>query len=116
MVQLIPLHVDTGAADGLRQAFGEPQRAWPAHVVAQIQVELGLERRVPLGALIRFFDRQNERHECFGHEPAAEATELAPRIGPGAQAIGAGNLVHGTAPTGFMTPVLLRYGPLETAA
>ena len=33
MVQLITLEIDLRPAELLRQAFGEPKRAWPAHIM-----------------------------------------------------------------------------------
>jgi hypothetical protein len=93
-MMLLPLEVDFGAAELFRQAFGEPERAGAADIILQIGVQLDLEAGVRLRRLVGFFEFQDQRHEGFRDEPAAEVAEAAPTIRAGAEGVGEQRVVH----------------------
>ena len=62
VVQLLALQIDLGAAEILRQALGEIERARAPDIVLEQVVELGLESGIRLRLLICLLELQNERH------------------------------------------------------
>ena len=76
MIELIALEIDLGAAEMLGQTFGVVQRRRTADIMRPIAVHLGLERRIGLGVGIGLFQIQDQRHQGFGHEAAAEDAEM----------------------------------------
>ena len=58
-------------------------------------VEFGLVGRIGARVLIGLLEIENERHEGFGHEAAAEYAEMAGRIRAGAVGIGLGVVQRG---------------------
>ena len=50
-------------------------------------VKLGLVCRILLGGVVMFFKIEDQRHQGFGDEPAAEQTKMAPLVGTGAKRI-----------------------------
>jgi hypothetical protein len=50
-------------------------------------VEFGLEGRIRLGGVVVFLEIENQRHQGFGHEPAAEDAEMPGFVGTAAKRI-----------------------------
>ena len=88
VVQLIPLHVDLGAAQMGGQAFAEIKRAGAANVVLPQPVHLGPEGGVGLGKFVAFLKIKDQRHQGFGHKTPAELAKTALFIGTGHKAVG----------------------------
>ena len=61
--------------------------------------ELGLEGRVLPGGAIGAFEVEDQRHQRFGDEAAAERAEAAVLVGAGPQAVGPRHLHYAPAPT-----------------
>ena len=72
----------------LGQPLGEIERARPAGIVRVEVVELGLEGRIGLGRLVGRLQLEDQRHQRFGNEAAAENAEEAALVGSGAEGIG----------------------------
>ena len=53
-------------------------------------VEFGLEGRIRLGGVVMFLEIEDQRHQGFGHEPAAEDAEMSGFVGAGAKRIESG--------------------------
>jgi hypothetical protein len=88
VVQLVALEIDLGAAEVLREAFGEIQRARAADVMDQVVVHLRLEDAIALGLVVGLLELENERHQRLGHETAAENAEMAGLVRTSAEGIG----------------------------
>ena len=93
MVQLVALKINLCAPKLLGQPLGKPQRARPSHIMLQVIIQLGLERRVGLRRLIRRLQLQNQRHQRLGDKPPAKFAKPATPIRAITQRIG-DNLVH----------------------
>src|SRR4029453_2392909 len=87
VVQLLALQVDLCAAKALGETLGEIQRRWPADIVLQIAVHLGLEGRIGLGRGIGLFQIEDQRHQRLGNEAAAEIAEMPLLVGTAAERI-----------------------------
>ncbi len=88
VVQLLALEIDLRAAELFGHALGEIERARPADIMGEQTFQLGVIGRVLAGLVIGFFQRQDQRHQGFGDETAAENAEMAARVGPLTQGIG----------------------------
>ncbi len=77
VVEVLTLEEDLRPAEVLGQALGEIQRAGAADVVALKVGQFVEERRIILGLLVFGGQRVDQRHQGFGDELAAEATEQA---------------------------------------
>src|SRR5688572_32858214 len=86
VVELVALQIDLGAAEMLGQARREIERAGPADIVLAVILHLVREFRVGLGGLVGLLHLQDQWHQGFGDEAAAEHAE-APEL-VGAVAIG----------------------------
>ena len=82
VIQLFALEVDFCAPEVIGQAFGEIERRRPADIVAQITVHFGLERRIGLGCRVGLFQIEDQRHQGFRDEAAAENAEVPRSSGP----------------------------------
>ena len=58
-------------------------------------VHLGLERRIGLGGVVGLLQIEDQRHQGFGDEAAAENAEMPVLVGTAAEGIGT-RLVHRT--------------------
>ena len=94
VVQILALEIDLRAAEMLGQAFGEIELRRPAGIVGRQILQLGLEVRIVLGLVPVPFEVEDQRHQRFGDETAAENAEHALLVGSGAEGIGFGRLVH----------------------
>ena len=90
VVQLVALEIDLGAAELLGQPFGEPQRAGTADVMLQVVLQVGVEGRVGLGRVVGALDLQDQRHQRFRDEPAAEFAEAAAFVRATSKTVDAG--------------------------
>ena len=88
MVELVALEVDLRAAEMLGHPLGEIERARPPDIMLQEIVELGLEARVRFGVLVGLLQREDQRHQRFGDEAAAEHAEMAALVGAVAERVG----------------------------
>src|SRR5579872_5167858 len=61
-------------------------------------IELGLEGRIRLGAVISLFEREYERHQRLGDETAAENAEMAALVRAVAERVLLVDLGHATLP------------------
>ena len=95
VVELFALEIDLGAAEMLGQALGEIERRGPADIVLEIAVHLGLEGRIGLGRGVGLLQVEDQRHQGFGDEAAAEDAEMAALVGAAAVGIWFGD-VHRT--------------------
>jgi hypothetical protein len=77
----------------LGQPLGIIEWTWPADIMLEEIVKLGLKRRVSLGFVVGLFEIQDERHQCLGHEAAAIDAEETFLVRTGAIGIGL-NDVH----------------------
>jgi hypothetical protein len=48
-------------------------------------VDFALKRRIGLRGIVRAFEIEDQRHQCFGDEAAAEYAEHALFVGSGAE-------------------------------
>src|SRR5262249_11731461 len=94
MVELVALQVDFRAAQMLGQPLGIIEGTWPADIMLEEIVKLGLKRRVGLGFVVGLLEIQDERHQCLGHEAAAIDAEEAFLVWTGAIGIRLSD-VHG---------------------
>ena len=96
VVELVALEIDFRAAEVLGHALGEIERARPADIMLQEMIELGLmEGRIGLGRLVGLLQREDQRHQRFGDEAAAENAEMAALVGAVAEGIGLFDLGQG---------------------
>ena len=95
VIELLALEIDFGAAEMLGQPLGEIKRRGPADIVLQVAVHFGVECRISLGLGVGFFQIENQRHQGFGDESAAENAEMPVLIGTASEGIG-DRLVHRT--------------------
>ncbi len=88
VIEVLALEIDLGAAEMRGQPLGEVQGRGPADIVLEITSHLRLERRIGLGLGIGFFQIEDQRHQGFGDETAAELAKMAAVIGAGSKRIG----------------------------
>ncbi len=69
------------------QALGEIERRGTADVVCPQVMHLGPEAVVGLGLFIFCLETQDQRHQRFGHEPAAEGAEAAVLVRAGLETV-----------------------------
>ena len=96
VVEFVALEIDLGAAQVLGQPLGEIHRRRPSGVMGVEMLELGAEGRIGLRPGPFLFQLEDQRHQRFGNETAAENAEHALFIGTGAEGIRMGCLVHFT--------------------
>ena len=97
VVQLVTLEVDLGTAELLCQAFGKIERRGAPDIVFPEVVHLRPEGRIVLGLFVLRLEIEDQRHQRFGHKPAAEIAEPSALVRPGA--IGIEHLSrHGSPP------------------
>src|SRR6202011_4517286 len=105
VIELLALEIDLCAANAaggrrhfskmLGEPFGKIKRRGPADIIAQMAVHLGLERRIGLGRVVGLLQLEDQRHQGFGDEAAAENAEMPVLVGTAAEGIGT-RLVHRT--------------------
>src|SRR5579863_2803200 len=95
VIELLALEIDFSAAKMFGQPLGEIQRRRPADIVLEIAVHLGMERGIDLGLGISLLQIEDQRHQGFRDEAAAENTEMPVVVGTGSVGIGE-TLVHRT--------------------
>src|SRR6185369_3366466 len=88
VIQLLALEIDLCAAEMLGQSLGEIERRRPADIGFEIAVHLRLERRIGLGVGIGLFEIEDQRHQRFRDEAAAEDAEMSALVGTAAEGIG----------------------------
>ena len=88
VVELLALEVDFGAAEVLGQPLGEIQRRRPADIMLEVAVHFGGERRIGLGLGVGLLQIEDQRHQRFRDEAAAENAEMAALVGTAAEGIG----------------------------
>ena len=94
VIELVALEIDFGAAEMRGHPLGEIERARPADIVFEEVIELALEARVGLGGLVGLLQREDQRHQGFRDEAAAENPEMAALVGSVAIGIGLVDLGH----------------------
>src|ERR1700730_13966289 len=97
VVQLLALEVDfcaawpTGSCGFLADIAGHPlgviERARTSGIMGKQIVEFGLESRIRLGGVVVFLEIEDQRHQGFGHDPAAEDAEMPSFVGASAKRI-----------------------------
>jgi hypothetical protein len=85
VVELVALEVDLRAAEMLGQPLGEIQRRRPAGVVRVEMIEFRPEGRIGLRLGPFLFQLEDQRHQRFGDEAAAENAEHALLVGSGTE-------------------------------
>ena len=95
VIELVALEIDLRAAEMLRHPLGEIERARPADIMVEEIIELALKARVGLGLLVGLLQREDQRHQRFRDEAAAENAEMAALVGAVAEGIGLVDLGHG---------------------
>ena len=76
----------------LAQPLGVIERAWPADIVFEEILKLGLERGIGLRIIVGLFEFEDERHQRLGDEAAAIDAEETSFIGSGTVGIGADDI------------------------
>ena len=110
MVQLITLEIDFRPAELLRQAFGQPKRARPTHIMGQQAPPFIHKGRIALRFLIGFFNLKDQRHQRFSNETPTIRAEASTGIRPLAERIGQG-LVQGSLSVARLTACLVQNPP-----
>jgi hypothetical protein len=85
VIELVALEVDLGAAEVFGQPFGEIHRRRTSGVVRVEILQLRAEGRIGLRLGPFLFQLQDQRHQRFGNETAAENTEHALLVGTGTE-------------------------------
>jgi hypothetical protein len=85
VVQLVALEVDLRAAEMLGQPLGKIQRRGTAGIVRVEMIEFRPEGRIGLRLGPFLFQLQDQRHQRFGNETAAENAEHALLVGSGTE-------------------------------
>src|SRR5207244_9509404 len=80
MVKVLALEVVPRPADLLAQSLGIVQRRRPAHVLAEVRVQLGFEPRIAARLLVLPGELLEGGNQCLGNVPPAEGAEAAARI------------------------------------
>ena len=88
VVQLLALEIDFRAAEMFGQPLGEIQRRRPADIVLEVAVHFRLERRIGLGVGVGLLQIEDQRHQRFRDEAAAENAEMPALVGTAAEGIG----------------------------
>ena len=104
MVQLFALEIDLGAAQMLSQALGEIKRARAADIMGAEMLQFRLEFRIGLGLIPLRLQVEDQRHQGFGNETAAENAEAPILIRPGLERIQVWCLVHLLLPANALAP------------
>ncbi len=81
VVELVALQVDLGAAETLGQARREIERAGPADIMLAVILHLVRELGVSLGGPVGLLHLEDQRHQRFGDEAAAEHAEAPELVG-----------------------------------
>ncbi len=81
VVQVFSLQVNLGAAALLAEALRVIKWRGAANVILEQIGQLGVERRVSLGLLVRHHQLVQGPHQRLGHVPATEWTKASRRIG-----------------------------------
>ena len=88
VVQLLALEIDLRAAEVFGQPLGEIQRRGAADIVPEIAVHFRLECRIGLGVGVSLLQIEDQRHQRFRDEAAAENAEMPALVGAAAEGIG----------------------------
>ena len=92
---LMPLILDLeqayAAAKVLGKPLGEIQRRRPADIIAKMAAHLGVKCRIDFRLGIGLLEIEDQRHQRFGDEPAAENTEMPALVGAATKRIGKRN-------------------------
>src|SRR5664279_2793635 len=88
MVELLALEIDFRATEMLGQALGVIQRRRPTDIVLEIAVHLRLKRWIGLGVGVSLLQIENQRHQGFRDEAAAENSEMPALVRTAAEGIG----------------------------
>src|SRR6185437_6457329 len=94
VVELLALEIDPGAAELLRQPFGEIERARAPDIMLEQGVELGLELGIGLRLLVSLLELEDQRHQRLGDEAPPVNAEAAALVGARAIGIGLLELAH----------------------
>src|SRR6516162_8418612 len=70
------------------EPFGEVERRGAADIMGEIVVHLAFEVRIDLGPRVSVVQFQDQRHQGFGDEPAAEQAEMTSLVRSVAEGIG----------------------------
>ena len=90
VVQFVALEVDFRPAQFFGEAAGEPEWAGSPDIVRQVIRQIGMERGVGLRLVISLLDREDQRHQGLGDEPAAIIAEAATLVWTVTQSVGDG--------------------------
>jgi hypothetical protein len=85
VIELVALEVDLGAAEMLGQPLGKIHRRRTARIVRVEMIEFRPEGRIGLRLGPFLFQLQDQRHQRFGNETAAENAEHALLVGSGTE-------------------------------
>src|SRR3569833_2802334 len=88
VVELLALQIYFLAAVMFGVPLGKLQRRRTADVILQIAVHLFLKRRIGLGLRGGLLQIEDQRHQRFGDEAAAEGAEMAALVRAGTEGIG----------------------------
>ena len=88
VVELIALEIDLRPTQMIGQPLGKIKRARPTDLLGQIIAHFFLKSRVDLCLAIGFFQRQDQRHQCFRDKAPAEKTKMSGLVWTVAERIG----------------------------
>ena len=98
MIEFLALEIDfcaappAGSGGFLADMEGHPlgiiERARSPGIMGEQIVEFGLEGRIRLGGVVMLLKIEDQRHQGFGNEPAAENAKMPGFVGTGAKRIG----------------------------
>ena len=110
VVQLFALEIDLGAAEFGRQALGEIERARAADIMGAEMLQFRLEFRIGLGLVPLVLQVEDQRHQGFGNETAAENAEATVLVGAGLETN------SGLASRSLASPCQCRFRPISASA
>ncbi len=87
MVQLVPLEINLGPAQMLRQPVSVIKRAGASHIMGPQIMHFSPKTVVGLGVLVLLFQLEDKRHQRLGNEASAIIAKAALFIGPGHEAV-----------------------------